>query len=146
MNGIGIDENDADPAATPGIAVLSNKYRAEFDGTDVTLTALFQTVFTYSGSGKFVGFTLTFDGSTPRVRLTIDSTEVIFNELLCDIRDAGLNLNSNKITGTGLVVDSDQLLFRPLSPIPYESEVLVEVQDSTGKKLLSTIVGLTKET
>jgi len=109
------------------------------------LDGTFKTLFTYSGSGKLVGFVLTFDGTEPEVRLTIDG-DVIFSLELKDIIDASFDSNGLMGTGGGPVVFGDKLCFRPDCPIEYASSVLIEAQDSGGKSQIRQIVNLTKET
>jgi len=149
-SGIGLDEEfdvsvAFDPADLAGCPVFSKKLRTEFDDTDVTLDGTYKTLFTYSGSGKLVGFVLSFDGTTPQVRLKVDG-DTIYDIEMQDILDAQFDTNGLIGTGGGPVVFGNQLVYRPVCPIAYATTVLIEATDSTGKKLLRNIITLTKET
>ena len=146
MNGIGTDENpDQTPDSTPGAPGFSSKFKTIFSDTDVVLDGTYKTLFTYSGSGKLMGFVLSFDGTEPQVRLTVDGDEC-FDLEITDVNDAQFKTGSILNGAGGPIVASSQFKFHPDFPIVYGSSVLIEALEASGKKLLRSIVTLTQET
>jgi len=141
------------PSDTPGVSVLSKKYRIEFDETDVTAGTAFATVFNYTGSGKFFGFILVNDHKEIETKLTIDGTEVIFS---LKAEDVGAVQISNpdvpdlvQETGGIMTADNDKTVALKLSfPIVFDTSVKIEVKrtEDTDHKVLRSMVSLTKET
>lgn len=133
-------------ALAEGSSVYTSKYRSIFDGTGLTLTGAFQTVYTYSGSGKFVGFILDFSSGNiaAGVKLTID-TDVIFDLSSADI----LDVQNGSGTSGGPVFDNldKKFSFEPPRPILYKTIITIEVKRDNGTpNLTRLIVNHTKET
>lgn len=136
------------PSANHGIPVFSSKLRYEKDTTGLTLTTSYQTAFTYSGSGKLVGMILDFDKTNIQVKVTLDSTEVIFectsNEI-DDVQSSGARKGAG-IVGLAWDTSGSKYVFEPPYPIVYDSAVLIEAKQVSGNGNLSrSIVILTKE-
>jgi hypothetical protein len=140
----------------PGISVFSAKYRSEFDEpvSPLDLTASYQTIFTYSGSGKFVGFVATFSNTNIGVKLTIDS-EVIFEYEASQVNDAQFGNPSTlgpggQSSSGGPMWDQSGRRFGFMSylPIEYGTDVKIEALEigATPATYIRSIVNLTKET
>ncbi len=128
------------------MATLSNKLRTEFNSTTVVLTSSYQTLFTYSGSGQLAGFVFRMTGSSATMKLTIDTTDVIFELVMQDIINTQIESSGNLYGGGSPVVLNDILVYRPTYPIVYTSEVKIEAKDTVTTSKLRNLITLTKET
>lgn len=134
---------------------FSKKYRVELSETDVTMGSSYSTIYSYSGSGKFIGMVIEFNDEDVIVKVTIDS-ETIFE---LDIED----LNNFNFFGGGDDDDGGSvrshcgldgankdkaLHWCPPCPIQYDTEVKIEGKRNGGsnKTMRRRIVTLTKET
>ena len=137
-------------AGSPGCPVYSNKLRFPKSETEVVLAASYSTVFSYSGSGKLLGFILDFDSLNVEVKLTIDSTDEIFEFTEQEI----LDLRYKKGSGEYNMVEAPlwdgndrKMIFRPSCAIRYDSEVKIEARYTSGSASVDRhLVALTKET
>jgi len=140
----------------PGGGVFSNKYRSEFDepSPSLALTTSYQTIFDYSGSGKFIGFVATFSNSTIVIKFSIDSTE-IFELEASQVNDAQFNNPTStgpasQTTTGGPIWDSTsrRFGFMPNLPIEYLMNVKIEAKKkgAPAANYNRSIVNLTKET
>jgi hypothetical protein len=138
----------SNPNSTPGSPVVSNKLRIIVNNTTTQLTATYQTVYTYTGSGKFSGFDIRFDRSGASVKLTIDGTEVIFD---FDADNLSSVQSTKILNGVAVTYDSSKevLSFSPRFSILYNSSINIEAKD-VGVGALANVTGylisLTKET
>lgn len=134
-------------SATPGSPVISKKLRYDFSTSAVVLTASYQTILSYTGSGKFCSFAVQAEASQTEYKLTIDSTEVIF-EVTGLIMQAIAHSVNYQIGPFGLTVTSDakRFLFNPPFPIPFSSNVKLEARESGGKRIFERVLTVTKET
>lgn len=148
-----VTDDGGSSSGTPGAPCFSDKYRSLFDGASLALTTSYQTRYTYSGSGKFVGFILAFSGSDLVVKLSIDS-EVIFEvngEDLSDVQigtPLGSGPNSQPTAGgPSWDTTSKKMSFVPTFPIAYDTEVKIEIKRiGNNIDVNRSIVTLTKET
>lgn len=136
------------PADTPGAPVITKKLRYEVDRTTVVLNGTYQTIWSYTGSGKFIGIVLDTETNLTDVKFTVDGTEVIWEFKLSNLQansgNKEFSLNSLYTNAAGKV-----LVFTPgadVVPILYESSLKLEAKESTGKRVFGYVVGLTKET
>jgi len=136
----------SNPSDTPGCSTLSNQLRSVIDETEIVLDGTFQSLFSYTGSGKFVGCVLSFDGKEPEVRVVIDGTETIFSLTLQEITDAEFSVSLINSGGGGPMVSANQMLYVPPCPVAFTTSVAIEATDSGGKKLLASYVTITEET
>ena len=141
-----------DPSDTPGCTTFSKKLRTDFSDSNITMGVSYSTIYSYSGSGKLSGFTLDFNSDDVRVKLTIDSTEVVFELVLSDIEDIQLSTGDEGTdygicNGVLVVGSGSKIQFCPPCPIKYGSQVLIEGQrsDSDDHTMNRSIVVLTKE-
>jgi len=136
--------------ATPATPTISSKLRYVHSDTPVALTASFQTVFTYSGSGKLTAFSLLFDKAGVEVKLTIDSTEIIFQLTSAKLDALSSQTYKQGVGNGGVAWDNSKsvFIFEPVFPLVYDSEVKIEVLKTIGPAvdLDAQIVSLTKET
>lgn len=144
------------PSDTPGAPSFSDKYRSDFDEPSpaTALTASYQTIFTYSGTGKFVGFVATFSNTNVELKLSIDSN-VTFEMTSAQVNDA--QFGNPSTLGPGGQASSGGAMwdqtgrrygFMPYFPIEYGTDVKIEVK-KVGAPVVSyirSIVNLTKET
>ena len=134
---------------TPGCPVFSKKYRAIEDSTDITIgTGSYTTLYSYSGSGKFIGFMHEYDDKKIIIRVTIDGTDEIMNFNFEDFFDF---LGKWKTYDSGGLQifrgEADRVAFFPSCPIEFSTSVLIEAIATSGThKLKEQINFLTKET
>ena len=148
-----VTDDGGGSSGTPGAPCFSDKYRTLFDGASLTLTTSYQTRYTYSGSGKFVGFILAFSGSDLVVKLSIDSN-VIFEINGGDLGDVQLGNpassgpNSQPTAGgPSWDTTGKKMSFVPTFPIAYDTEVKIEIKRiGNNIDVNRSIVTLTKET
>lgn len=140
------------PGDAPGCAVFSSKFRVVFSEDDVSIDDSFQTLFTYSGSGKLIGSVFEFSNVGVQIKLTIDS-EVIFDFKLQDIKDLQMPLGSGgalpAVPGSLEYQNAQsKLLFMPVCPIKFTTNVKFEAirLAAPNKTMLRSAVTLTKET
>lgn len=156
-SGVGLDEpGDGSgllPSDTPGCPTISSKYRIEFSESDITIPTALVTLFSYTGSGKLFGFVFMNDHKEVQTKLTIDSTEVVFDLKSEDI--GNVQLQSPDLTSlvpeTGgiMVADNDKTVaLKLICPIVFTTSVKIEAKrtGSNDHTMLRSIVSLTKET
>lgn len=138
------------PGATSPCPTVTNKLRHEFSKVSQGLNTSYTTVYTYSGSGAFMGFVLDFDDDDVVVKFSVDS-ETIFEleaEDIDDIQqDFGSDFGINGNAGGPLWDDDDdKMIYKPPCAISYSSEVKIEVKTTSGTSDLDKyLVTLTKE-
>ena len=125
---------------------ISSKLRHIFDDTGLTLSSSYQTVYTYSGSGLFVGIGIDHQDDDTTYKLTIDS-DVIFE---LKVENVSLVTHNDLSNWPYFAPVSDtngkQLFYYPLYPIQYSSLVKLEAKESGGSDIYRYLVSLTKET
>ena len=133
-----------DPTGCPPIPANTSKYRIEFLDQDVTVSNVYSTMYTYTGSGRLHGFRHDYDDDDIIVRLTIDS-EVIFEIKIKDLKDIGID--DIPVCHTLVYSGGDHFEFCPPYPICFSTQVLVEARiDSGSKKLKEKMTFITKDT
>ena len=143
-----------DVTAAPGCPVISNKLRIERDGTDISFSGSYVTLYSYNGSGKFIGFLFDFNTNDVDIKLTIDGTEVIFELELEEIEDiarfgGGKTGTDRDVCRYFRVGQDDRLEFCPPCPIKFETSVLIEGKKNGGgssKKLTNKMIFIEKVT
>lgn len=148
-------DNPVEVTATPGCPVFSSKYRVVSDKTGATLnTSTYSTVYSYSGTGKFVGFVADFSASNVIIKFTIDS-DVIFDLDADDIVNImypeGPGASGMRSTAGGPIYNAadKKIFFTPDCPIKYGTTVKIEAKASSGTPTVTwdaVMVTLTKET
>jgi len=136
------------PTDTPGCPVVSQKLRYEVDRTTVVLTASYQTIWSYTGSGKFSGIIVDCEANLTEFKFTVDTSNVVFEFQIKDLLDTSGN---KEFSLSSLYTDTSgkKLIFTPgpeLCPMVYTSNLKLEAKESTGKRVFGYVVGLTKET
>lgn len=130
---------------------ISKKLRTDMLIQDMTFTnSIYITLYTYSGSGLFVGAQFIFDNDHAQIKLTIDS-DVIFDTDFHVLKTFDLSPSGPLTSGLGglfYATDGSTLNFIPTYPIPYSSLVKFECKSSDGgsHKHKQQLVVLTKET
>jgi hypothetical protein len=148
--------DNAGASGTPGCPVFSFKLRHIFDDAGTALTTTYATVYTYTGSGKLIGFVLENDatGSIDVVtKLTIDGSDVVFELENKDVSDIqypeGPGFSGMRSSAGGPMYNfSDKKLFyMPECPIAYETSVKIEAKTTSGTAdMVRHFINLTKET
>lgn len=138
----------ADGSYTPSSMVISKKTRVDWNNTKIIVNGSldpYTTLHTYSGSGKYFGFSAQFDNDNIMLKLVIDSDTIfdvdmkVFKDMFKagDGNDFGFfKFNNNKM-----------LTFKPLYPIPYSTSVTLSARhvDTATKKNLRYAIYLSKE-
>jgi len=142
---------NSEVSAIVGCPVISPKLRYDFDDSGVTISTTFVNLFSFSGSGKLFGFVLDFNQSDIQVKLTIDSTDVIFDLTGSQLKDIQVPAAGGQAFGVfGIVweVAGNRLRFEPTCSIPFESKVEMEGKRTGGadRSMDRSLVALTKET
>lgn len=137
------NELRVDATISTGCPTMGNNLRIEFDDTDISITSetVYAELYSYSGTGNFIGAVWDFDSNKVKIRLTVDSA-VIFDLKFQDIEDIarfGGNKNGQDrdIRGMFRIGESDRLEFCPPCPIKFSSNVTVDAikTSSSSKKL-----------
>lgn len=133
------------------VPTITNKLRFRTNIGDVALpnTGVYQTLFSYTGSGLFFGFQTGFDNAKVKIKLTIDGGQV-FDLLLDDIKKFEFNdtTTTRCQAGAFLTTIGNVLDFSSRFAIPYESSVLLQAasNDGANHKNLNWITILTEDT
>lgn len=146
ISGVNRLRTEIDTAITSNISLsLSTKVRHDISTTIITLTSSYQTAYTYSGSGKFIGFAFRLESANTIFKMTVDS-DVIFELSLADVSDLLDTTKASTAGGPWTTGDAKKFFYQPIYPIPYSSLVKIEAKETSGKRLFSSFVHLTKET
>lgn len=141
---------------TPECATMSNDFKIEYSGTNITMPSSYATIYSYSGSGKFYGFALDFNSDSVRVKLEVDGNEV-FALTLDEVEGiqafSSSGCDDNSGTASGLCdmlkkASGNRLYFTPKCPIAYSTTVTISGQrsGSSNKTLDKQMVFLEKTT
>jgi hypothetical protein len=136
---------------------ISNKFRVREDGSNVALGTGDTTLFTYSGSGLFYGFSIGFSNHTDiTVKLEIDAV-TIWDLAFDDIAesqtiapgDTGA-IHFGAAWGPMYNSKNSMLLFVPPGPIPYATSITISGRRAPGggqpRQKLAQFITLTEET
>lgn len=132
---------------------FSNKLKAEATVTPISVTSsvTYTTIYTYSGSGYFIGFNHEYNSTSIVIKLVIDGNTVF------DGFDIGqynsLAVTSNATTryqaGQGIISSSSVFDFSFKYPIAYSSSVVISSRLTSGavaKSFQQGIVYIQKDT
>lgn len=140
------------PSDAPGCPVFSSEIETIFSETDLALTTSYVTRFTYSGSGKLIGYIAGLNSTNFSFKLTIDSN-VVFDISGNNINDIQLGPPSAGLpqpTSGGPFVNNSGKTFGylPICPIAFSTNVKIEVKKGSGPAatILRDLINLTKET
>ena len=141
---------DANLKSSQLVPTITNKLRIRSNIGDIALAAspTYTTLYTRSGTGLFFGFQTAFDGSTVKIKLSIDGGQV-FDLLLDDIRQFQFNDTSTTRVQMGgfLTTIGNTLDFSSRYAIPYTTSITLEATSvSGGKKNKNWMVIQTEDT
>lgn len=129
------------------LPAYSNDYKIEFSETVLALTTNYQARYSYSGSGRFIGFVLDMDANTTiQYRLVIDG-KVVFTDLPHELVTAlwGAPANGQRffVVGTTVLNNFD---FQPDLPIEFSTSVSLEIRrtTATARNCLRHLVAIVK--
>jgi len=148
--------NEIEAIQAPGASSFTKKYRSDFDEPSpaLVLTASFQEIFSYTGTGKFIGFVATFSNTNPQIKLTIDS-EINFNMKASEINDAQFANPTvagptSQMSSGGPIWDATGRRIGFMSTFSIEFKVDVKIEalkvGAPPVNYIRSIVNLTKET
>ena len=113
------------------VQCYSPKFRIESDTNSVPLTGSFVDQYSYTGSGRFVGFVMEFDHKDVEVKLLIDS-EVIFSIAPSDIETHQGNTLVDENLGINWEPNKKILTFYPRFPICFETDAKIQARETAG--------------
>ena len=131
------------------VPTITNKIRMRLNTSNVTVVAVYTSLFNRSGTGLFFGFQTAFNSSNVRIKLTIDGG-VVFENTLAEFQNFEINDTSTTRVQMGgfLTTVGNVLDFSSRYAIPYSSSVDISVQRSDGSNHVNNnwIVFLTEDT
>lgn len=144
---------DQDTSA-PGSPVWTSKFRSfvtdPYDDIN-NVNQSFSSLYSYSGSGKFVGFSARFNDEDVIVKATIDG-ETLF-EIDCDIMEIlfdNTTASQNAYAGAVMWHDARNLFtFNPNFPIKFDTSVTIEAKannTSNSRSIEQLLVNIVQET
>ena len=147
-----VDAQFGSNPGNPGCPIGSQKQRIIYSDSDITMPASYSTIYSYSGSGVIQGFLIDFNSDNVDVRLTLDSTEEIFELNVDDIDD--IQPSGGEDGGPPMMC---HILRRHSGsrfevcfpcPLPFDSDLLIEGRRSSGgnKTMDQYVIFLTQET
>lgn len=107
--------------------------------SDVTPT----TIYSRSGSGKVVAFTIRTDSTQVKVKMTIDGV-ILFDILLDDFKK--FKLTDENLFLFRSIEDWKGLVFQPTLPLAFDSSCSIEVLSNSGTKNLKGYIVTVLET
>ena len=113
---------------TAAVMCYSSKLAYITDGTTTALTGSFLSQYLYSGTGKFVGFAMTFDHKDVACKLLVDG-DTVFSVTADDVKN-----NSGKYSTMGLDWEPNKktISFYPNFPICFDTSVDIQAKQTAG--------------
>jgi len=134
VNRRALDVNVINPNDISGgnasVSCYSPKFRYDFDSSVVALSNSFVDQYSYTGTGKLIGFRLEFSSKDVEVNLLVDS-EVLFTVSADDMATHG---NSNIEENMGIMWEPNKktVSFYPRFPICFGTDVKIQSKKITG--------------
>ena len=128
---------------TAAVMCYSSKLKYEPNSTTTALTDSFANQYTYSGTGKLVGFAMTFDHKDTEVKLLVDGDTVF------SVASSDVEYNAAKYSTMGLDWEPNKktISFYPNFPICFDTSVTIQAkQTSSGRSRLYYLVAIEKIT
>lgn len=115
---------------------FTNKMRVEIDTTTKSLssTTTYTTIYTYTGSGLFVGWNGEFAANRADFRMIIDGTETIVNttSIIAGGLAATVSNASRWQNGSGIQANSGVIDISFRYPIKFNTSILIEARLTSG--------------
>lgn len=132
------------------VTKFSNTYRSYIENTDITLNSVsgsYTTLYTRSGTGKFIGCSLRFSDKKVLVRIAIDGVN-LFSLNMEAFDDFDIAPDKKILCEHFWNKDKDVYTFCPLHPIEYGSNVTIFAKasdDKSGRKSTVRLINLTED-
>lgn len=141
-----VDTADASDAI--GAPVFSPAFTWDLSISNTALTASYQTLYSYSGNGKFIGANLLFQNAKQVIKVTIDGSIILETDVgnIELIQINGANSVASKV-GLWWANGESKLGVHPAYPIEFTSSVSIEAKNSPGFSGTAKghVVAITKE-
>ena len=113
---------------TAAVMCYSSKLCYLPDSTNVALTGSFVSQYSYSGSGKLVGFSMTFDHKDVECKLLVDG-DTVFSVSAYDVEN-----NGGKFSTMGLDWEPNKktISFYPNFPICFDTSLAIQAKNFSG--------------
>jgi len=109
----------------------SSKKTFDVDNSTTALTGSLTDQYSYTGTGKFIGFIMTFDHKDVEVQLLIDSDEV-FKLQAGDLESLQGNQTSADNLGVSWEPNKKTITYYPNFPICFETDVKIKARETAG--------------
>lgn len=108
----------------------SSKKTYDTDASTVSLTGSFASQYSYTGSGKLIGFNMEFDHQAVEVKLLVDG-DTVFQITGDDLQTHG---NDSIIENIGLHWEPNKkiITYYPNFPICFDSSVDIQARETSG--------------
>ena len=113
---------------TAAVMCYSSKLKYLTDSSTVALTGSFVDQYTYTGTGKLVGFSMTFDSKDVECKLLVDG-DTIFSVTATDVEN-----NASKFSTMGLDWEPNKktISFYPNFPVCFDTDVKIQAKETSG--------------
>lgn len=116
--------------------VFTNKIRAEVTTSTVSInsTTVYSTIYTYTGSGLFIGWAGEFAANRFTIQMVVDGTETIFNadSVTLNSLAATTSTTARFQAGTGLVISTSNIDISFRYPIKFNTSFVISAKITTG--------------
>lgn len=114
-----------------GVPCYSSKKTYDTDDSSVALTGSFVDQYSYTGTGKFIGFVMEFDHKDVEVKLLIDS-DTVFEIAPDDISTHQGNTTADENLGIIWEPNKKILTYYPRFPICFSTDVKIQARETAG--------------
>lgn len=116
--------------------IFTNKIRAEITTTPVSInsTTVYSTIYTYTGSGSFIGWAGEFSANRFTIQIVVDGTETIFNadSVTLNALVATTSTTARYQGGTGIVIATSNIDISFRYPIKFNTSFSISAKITTG--------------
>jgi len=134
------------------LATFSNKVVADITQTPIAISSAvtYTNIYTYSGTGKLIGFNLEFNGVNVVVKLVIDGSTIFDGFDLSALNGFLVTADAQyrRQVGSGIVTQSSSLDWSLKAPIGFSTNVTISARLSggTAKNFQQGIFYISKDT
>jgi len=113
---------------TAAVMCYSSKLKYEPNSSTVNLTNSFVSQYSYTGSGKLVGFAMTFDSKDVECKLLVDG-DTVFSVTAADVEN-----NAAKFSTMGLDWEPNKktVSFYPNFPVCFDTSADIQAKQTAG--------------
>jgi len=109
----------------------SSKKTFDSDASTVALTGSFVDQYSYTGTGKFIGFVMAFDHKDVEVKLLVDG-DTVFQFTAADIETHQGNTLVDENLGINWEPNKKIITYYPRFPICFETDVKIQARETAG--------------